>query len=232
MHVLTRAELQTVLVETRRGLLEIFGDRLEMLLLFGSYAKGEASPESDIDLFILANIDENDIPSYRRKVSDFTSDIDLEHDVLLNVILRDSVTCRAQDRRNPFLIEILDTGIELLNADIEKVLAEIPVTITIEVNSYIYEEVKAIFASLGYTMEEVCNLFIEKSLACGGFPFPVSEAKLKEYQAIREASDRILEKHRDAFIALGDGFSDDFMESGREQGAPQLRDALWGNRHG
>ncbi len=180
MHVLTHAELETILTETRRGLLDIFGDKLDNLLLYGSYARGEATPESDIDLFIVANIDPEDLVTYHRKVSDFTSSVDLEHGVLLNAILRDSETFHEQRDTNPFLMDVLATGIDFLHADIEKKLADIPVTVSFKMDAQIYEQAKKLFASLGFTIEEACNLFIEKTLACGGFPFPCTEKEISE----------------------------------------------------
>jgi predicted nucleotidyltransferase len=32
---------------------DLYGDRLQHLLLFGSYARGEATPESDVDLLVV-----------------------------------------------------------------------------------------------------------------------------------------------------------------------------------
>lgn len=225
MHVLTHAELQAVLEKTRQGLVEIFGDKLEKLLLYGSYAKGEARPESDIDLFIVVNIAPEDLVTSHRKVSDFTSSVDLEHGVLLNTILRDLETFQEQRNSNPFLVDVLATGIDFLHADIEKRLADIPVTISFKINAQIYEQAKALFASLGFTMEEACNLFIEESLACGGFPFPCNEKDIRGTQAIMEASERIQRKHREAYVALAGGFSEDYMDSGREEW-PQKREEL------
>jgi len=36
--------------EIKRSLHELYGDRLVKLILFGSHARGEANPDSDIDL--------------------------------------------------------------------------------------------------------------------------------------------------------------------------------------
>ena len=45
--------LDTILREYRRRLEEIYGPRLLRLVLFGSQARGDADPDSDIDVLIV-----------------------------------------------------------------------------------------------------------------------------------------------------------------------------------
>jgi predicted nucleotidyltransferase len=45
--------LRPVLVELKSRLAVLFGPRLVDLQLFGSYARGEATEESDVDVFVL-----------------------------------------------------------------------------------------------------------------------------------------------------------------------------------
>jgi len=47
------SRLQTILGEIEAALRGIYGDRLLGLVLFGSYARGTATPGSDIDLVLL-----------------------------------------------------------------------------------------------------------------------------------------------------------------------------------
>jgi predicted nucleotidyltransferase len=45
--------VRDVLIELKRGLEELYGDRFRGLLLYGSYARGTANEESDVDLLLL-----------------------------------------------------------------------------------------------------------------------------------------------------------------------------------
>jgi predicted nucleotidyltransferase len=46
-------ELQTILSELKARLVELYGERLERLVLFGSQARGDAEPDSDIDVLVV-----------------------------------------------------------------------------------------------------------------------------------------------------------------------------------
>jgi predicted nucleotidyltransferase len=46
-------QIQSLLQEFRRGLAAIYGRRLRGIYLYGSFARGEDDPESDLDLLIV-----------------------------------------------------------------------------------------------------------------------------------------------------------------------------------
>lgn len=46
----------------------------------------------------------------------------------------------------------------------------------------LYEEAKAILEKEGYTVEEAIIQFFKACIACGGFPFPVTEGELLDAQ--------------------------------------------------
>ena len=45
---------------------DTLGDKLEKVILYGSYARGDYDHESDIDFFILAHVPQEDAGSWRR----------------------------------------------------------------------------------------------------------------------------------------------------------------------
>ncbi len=75
--------MHPAVLEFKRQLQERYGDRLARFLVFGSYARGENTSESDIDVFVTlkGNVD--------RKIEDEIFDIffkiELEYDVILDV---------------------------------------------------------------------------------------------------------------------------------------------------
>ncbi|MBI3333447.1 MAG: nucleotidyltransferase domain-containing protein [Candidatus Omnitrophica bacterium] len=53
MKTIDKTAVKTLMSELRAGLQAIYGDRLRGLYLYGSYARGEADPESDLDVLIV-----------------------------------------------------------------------------------------------------------------------------------------------------------------------------------
>ena len=46
----------------------VFGDKLDSTLLYGSYARGEQTKDSDIDIMVLANVPREELSSYKKNV--------------------------------------------------------------------------------------------------------------------------------------------------------------------
>jgi predicted nucleotidyltransferase len=44
---------QNLLAQLRNHLQSLYGERLHKVMLFGSYARGEARPDSDIDVLVV-----------------------------------------------------------------------------------------------------------------------------------------------------------------------------------
>lgn len=55
-------------------------------------------------------------------------------------------------------------------------------TITLQIDTKLYEEAKAVIEKEGYTIEEAIIMFFKASIACGGFPFPVTKEELLKAQ--------------------------------------------------
>jgi predicted nucleotidyltransferase len=45
--------VQTALSDAKRALSDLYGDRLEKVIVYGSQARGEARPDSDVDLMVV-----------------------------------------------------------------------------------------------------------------------------------------------------------------------------------
>jgi len=52
----SKAALDTITGRVCAAAKEVLGDKLEKVLLFGSYARGDYDEYSDIDIFVLADI--------------------------------------------------------------------------------------------------------------------------------------------------------------------------------
>jgi predicted nucleotidyltransferase len=81
-----RAErIDQILREFRGGLERIYGSRLVRVVLFGSQARDEAEPDSDIDVMLVLEgaVDPN---REIQRLSPFTSGLSLKHDVVISCV--------------------------------------------------------------------------------------------------------------------------------------------------
>jgi predicted nucleotidyltransferase len=77
------SKVQAVLAELRRRLEELHGDRLVRLVLFGSQARGEAAPDSDIDVLVVLKGPVEPSREIHR-ASPVTAAVSLKHDVVIS----------------------------------------------------------------------------------------------------------------------------------------------------
>ncbi len=75
-----------------------FPDRILTVTLFGSKARGDGDTESDIDLLVLVDVEDDDL---RDKLWQIASDISLEHGIVLST--RIFAQSRWTDTRQPHL---------------------------------------------------------------------------------------------------------------------------------
>ena len=80
------AKIRKLMKELKEGLVRIYGDKLKAVYLYGSYARGDYRPGSDVDVMILLE-DYKDYWKEWGRSSDYVSDISLEYDVTVSCIL-------------------------------------------------------------------------------------------------------------------------------------------------
>ncbi len=90
----TRADLPDILKEYREGLETIYGDRLVQAILYGSQARGDARPDSDVDVLVVLRTPSTEEEADR--VAWVESDLCLRYGVVIATI---SVTEEGFRRR-------------------------------------------------------------------------------------------------------------------------------------
>jgi hypothetical protein len=65
-------KIEAALADFQGRVLDLFADEISQLILFGSYARGEATPDSDVDVIVVVDWDDPEQPQgyYVGRVSD------------------------------------------------------------------------------------------------------------------------------------------------------------------
>lgn len=92
----TEIQLRNIVTQVASQAKAVFADKLHAVILFGSYVRGDYDEESDIDIMILADIDDSDTNTYTRQLYDTLYEFELEHDCVL------SLCVVPEDRFNRF----------------------------------------------------------------------------------------------------------------------------------
>lgn len=100
--------LREILAEFRHGLEKIYGHRLTALVLFGSQARGDALPDSDIDVMVVLYGRVNPLAEARR-ISRFRGDLCLRHHVVITCVYVSAEEAQAAD--SPLLQNIRAEGV-------------------------------------------------------------------------------------------------------------------------
>ena len=103
-------ELGAILCELKGKLRDFYNDRLAQLVLYGSQARGDADPGSDIDVLVVLYGEVN--PSHElKRVSDIIYDVSYQHDVVVScVFVAEEVYARGE---GPLIRNVQREGMNL-----------------------------------------------------------------------------------------------------------------------
>ena len=106
----TKKDIQPILDEAKERLQKIYGERLKEIILYGSYARGDATEGSDIDLILLLE----DMSSPISELERFSGEIH-QLDLLYNTAISISHIEGSQyrTRRLPIILNAKREGIPI-----------------------------------------------------------------------------------------------------------------------
>lgn len=103
-----KPRIRELLARLRRGLEDLYGERLEDVYLFGSYARDKATSESDLDILVVLD----EVEDYGREIEhtgELVSSLSLEYEVSISRVFASSSAWRHRD--SPFLCNVREHAI-------------------------------------------------------------------------------------------------------------------------
>ena len=91
----------------------ILGDRLYKVILFGSYARGDFDSESDVDIFVLADVPHEEANKWSNSIDEHLSDLWLDYDLLVCIHLTSKVMFDRYYKVMPYYQNVIREGVEL-----------------------------------------------------------------------------------------------------------------------
>lgn len=94
---------------------KILGQRVKKIILYGSYARGDFSKSSDIDIMILTDLSDEEIIEYRTKIWDYAYDIEFDNnfDITLSPLVKNIDKFNYWLEALPFYMNVQKEGVVL-----------------------------------------------------------------------------------------------------------------------
>lgn len=108
-----REQLNIITKEIVDEVIQLLQDNVYKIVLYGSYARGDFTRESDIDVMILLNCSKEQVLQYRKQISRLSCRIGLKNDVEISLLLRDRETFERGENILPFYKNIKKEGVEI-----------------------------------------------------------------------------------------------------------------------
>ncbi len=110
---MTEDTIRTVVGKLAEELKHMFGSSLKKVILYGSCARGDYSFDSDIDIMILLDVSQADLPSAREKVMDMADQLDWDYDVVLTPVVQTIQTFEQYRQASVFYQNIVREGVSV-----------------------------------------------------------------------------------------------------------------------
>ena len=104
-----RREIEQILYQFKDEIRKVCGEKFIDLILFGSYARGDYSGDSDVDVLFI--VKEELSKSEKDKIAELLAHFSLEYDVLISCI--DYPYKVFKEYNTPFLLNVKEEGVKI-----------------------------------------------------------------------------------------------------------------------
>ena len=107
------ARINTITQKVLRAAQDTLGDKLDKVILYGSFARGDFNDESDMDILIIAHVSQEEAGAQRGNIRRCLPGIDLEFDLTISLHVTGYDTFYRFQDALPFYQNIIKEGVVL-----------------------------------------------------------------------------------------------------------------------
>ena len=96
-----------------KGCRDIYGQKLNSVILFGSCARGDYEQDSDIDIMVLLDAPHGDAAKVQWRLIEISNKIGLEYDVVISPVVQSYETFNEYLPASGFFQSVLKEGVKI-----------------------------------------------------------------------------------------------------------------------
>jgi len=105
--------INAVTQEVIKAAKDILGEKLDKVILFGSYARGDFDSDSDVDIFVLADVPNEESNRWRQSIDNRLPNLWFDYDLLVCIHVTSKDTFDRYYSVLPFYQNVIKEGVEL-----------------------------------------------------------------------------------------------------------------------
>ena len=109
-------KMKNLIAEYVFAVRKIYGSHLQQVILYGSYARGDFSKDSDVDIMLLVDLEETELEPFSDELAELGFDYNVEHDVWMMPVVKNVDNFRRWSSAYPFYKNVKTEGISLYEA--------------------------------------------------------------------------------------------------------------------
>ena len=108
--------MQNLIEQYVEAVKKIYGSHVRQIILYGSYARGDFRPDSDVDIMILVDMSDLELKVYGQQLSYMTYDFNLDNNLDIKPIAKSEAHFKKWISTYPFYSNIHKEGVVLYGA--------------------------------------------------------------------------------------------------------------------
>lgn len=106
-------KIEPIINEFIQEISKVLKNSLKKVILYGSYARGDYNENSDIDIMILTDLNDDEIEQLKEKIVDIAFELELKTGIVISPIIRNIEKFEKRTNIIPFYMNVKREGVIL-----------------------------------------------------------------------------------------------------------------------